>query len=220
MRAAVCALVAALVALHSVSAQAETSSRPRSRLYQGFAIGAFDAASSLSIDDRRQHDEGGSINVAINAAYLQGVLPHFGLGLFAGIGSGNTSWSDDRGETRTRAQLALGPVFVTKYQVLFPKTEWRIGIPFGYTRAWFNPGKGRAVEETFSTAHGMNLSVVVGVDILGKHHGGFVDLAYAFHLTWLTHTATLKSDESVQTKQSYRYFDRGLVLGSGYLYRF
>jgi hypothetical protein len=126
----------------------------------------------------------------------------------------------DRGESRTRAQLALGPVFVGTYQTRRPNIEWRIGMPFGYTRAWFNPGKDRAVEENFSTAHGMNLSLVAGIDILGKHHGGFVDLAYALHLTWLSHTATLKSDESVQAKQSYRYLDLGVVFGSGYVYRF
>jgi hypothetical protein len=220
MRAAVGVLVAGLVALHHASeARADTSSRPGSRLYQGFAISAFDAA-SLSSNDRQQQDEGGSVNVAINAAYLQGVLPHFGLGLFASIGSGDTNWSANRGEARTRAQFALGPVFVGTYRARRPNVEWRIGIPFGYTRAWFNPGKGYAVEETFSTGHGMNLSLVAGIDILGKHHGGFVDLAYALHLTWLTHTATLKSDASVQTEQSYRYFYRGLVLGSGYVYRF
>jgi hypothetical protein len=220
VKAVVCALVALLVALHHASeARADTSTRPGSRLYQGFAIGAS-AASSLSIEGGRQQDEGGSVNVALNAAYLQGVLPHFGLGLFASIGSGDTSWSANRGETRTRAQFALGPVFVGTYRARRPNIEWRIGIPFGYTRAWFSPGTGRAVEETFSTGHGMNFSLVVGIDLLGKHHGGFVDLAYAFHLTWLTHTSTLKSDESVQTQQSNRHFARGLVLGSGYVYRF
>jgi hypothetical protein len=221
MRTAVCASVAALLALHNVSeARAETSSRPGNRLYQGFALGGFGAAATLNIDDRQQHDEGGGVNVALNAAYLQGLLPHFGLGLFAGIGSAATAWSADRGEDRTRAQFALGPVFVGTYQPRRPNIEWRIGIPVGYTRAWFNPGQGRAVEEAFSTAHGMNLSLVAGIDILGKHHGGFIDLTYAFHLTWLTHGATLKSDESVRTKQSYRYFEQGAFLGFGYVYRF
>jgi hypothetical protein len=99
-------------------------------------------------------------------------------------------------------------------------SEWRIGLPLGYTRAWINPGEGRAVDESFSAAHGMNLSVVAGVDFIGKHHGGFIDLAYAVHLTWLTHTATLKSDRSVQSKESYRYLDQALVFGVGYVYRF
>jgi hypothetical protein len=208
------------MALYDVSeARAETSSRPGSRLYQGVAISGSGAA-SLNIDDRRQHAEGGSVNVAFNVAYLQGVLPHFGLGLFAGIGSGSTTWSADRGENRTRAQLALGPVFVGTYRARRPNIEWRIGIPLGYTQAWFSPGKSRAVEETFSTGRGMNLSLVAGIDILGKHHGGFVDLGYALHLTWLTHSATLKSDNSVRTKQSYRYVEQGLALGCGYVYRF
>lgn len=218
MRGSVCTLVVALASLSNLSeARADTSSRLRSRFYQGFALGVG-AASSLTIDDRSQHDEGGTFNAVINAAYVQGVLPHFGLGLFGSIGSASTAWSEDRKETRTRAQLALGPVLVLPAG--YPNLEWRVGVPFGYTRAWFNPGEGRAVEETFSTAHGMNLSLVTGLDMLGEHHGGFVDLSYVFHLTWLTHTSTLRSDESVQAKQSYRYLERGLFLGAGYAYRF
>jgi hypothetical protein len=219
MKVGVCTVVAALLTLYNVSeARADTPSRPDSRLYQGNSIGLSNA--SLSIDDHHQQDEGAGLFLALTAGYLQGLLPHFGVGLFAGIGSGGTNWSQNRGEGRTRTQLALGPVFVGSLQARRPNIEWRIGMPIGYTRAWFKPGKGRAVEETFSAAQGINLSLVVGIDILGKHHGGFVDLTGALHMTWLTHTATLKSDESVQTKQSYRYFDRALVLGTGYVYRF
>jgi hypothetical protein len=220
MRAAVCASAAALLALLNVSAaRAETARRLSSRLYQGFAIGDIGAASSLSMDDGPSQDEGGSTNFAFNAAYLQGLLPYFGVGLFAGVGSADTAWSYDRGESRTRVQLALGPVFVGPLPGA-PGIEWRIGLPIGYTLAWFKPGKGRAVEDTYSNARGMNAALVLGADMLGTHHGGFIDLAYTFRLTWLTHTATLRSDKAVHIEQSYRYFERGLALGGGYVYQF
>jgi hypothetical protein len=220
MRAAVCAIVTALLAFHHVpEARAETPSRPGSRLYQGFSFGNFGVSSSLSIGDHR-HDEESGFNVAVNVGYLQGLRRYLGLGLFAGIGSGDTYWSEQRGESRTRAHIALGPIFVGPFYARRPNIEWRIGLPLGYTRAWINPGQNREVEESFSAAHGMNLSVVAGVDIVGKHHGGFIDVAYAVHLTWLTHTATLKSDRSVQSKESYRYLDQALLLGVGYVYRF
>jgi hypothetical protein len=223
MRAAACALVAALLVLCNVSeARAEKKAdRLSSRLYTGVAlsVGGDESAASLRVDDGPSQDEGSSPNVAFNAAYLQGLLPHFGVGLFAGVGSADTYWSNERGESRTRVRLALGPVFVAD----LPGTngiEWRIGIPIGYTLAWYKPAKGRAVEETYSNASGMNAALVVGADIVGKHHGGFIDLAYSFHLTWLTHTATLRSDESVHVQQSYRYFERTLALGGGYVYQF
>lgn len=222
MRAAVCASVAALLMLHNVSeARAEKGNHLSSRLYQGVAlsVGGDESAASLSIDDGPSQAEGSDINASLNVSYLQGLLPHFGVGLFAGFGSANTFWSYNRDEIRTRAQLALGPVFVSE----LPGTngvEWRIGIPIGYTLAWYKPAKGRAVEDTYSNGHGMNAALVLGADIVGRHHGGFIDLAYSFHLTWLTHTATLRSDESVHIQQSYRYFERTLALGGGYVYQF
>ncbi len=222
MRAGVCSLAAALLVLYDVSeARAEKGNHLSSRLYQGVAVsvGGDESAASLSIDGGPAHHEDSYINASINAAYVQGLLPHFGVGLFAGFGSANTFWSYYRDESRTRAQLALGPVFVSE----LPGTngiEWRVGIPIGYSLAWYEPAKGRAVEDTYANAHGMNAAVVVGADIVGRHHGGFIDLAYSFHLTWLTHTATLRSDASVHVAESYRYFERTLALGGGYVYQF
>lgn len=210
----------ALLVLHNApEARAETTKRLSSRLYAGVAFGGIGSGASLCIDDGPSEDEGGTANLALNAAYLQGILPYFGVGLFAGVGSANTAWSADRGENRTRVPLALGPVFIGPVPG-GPGVEWRIGLPVGYTLAWFKPAKGRAVEESYSSARGINASLVLGADIIGKHHGGFIDLAYTFHLTWLTHTATLRSDESVRVQQSYRYFERALALGAGYVYQF
>ena len=220
MRTAACTVVAALLALlNAPKAHAETSNRPSSRFHAGIGFGSLGGPSYLSIDHGRWLDEHGSINITFNADYVHGLLPYFGLGLFAGVGTGGASWSLDRGESRSRAQFALGPVFIAPFPGA-PGTELRIGLPVGYTYAWFNPAKGRAVKETFSNGHGMNAALVVGVDITGKHHGAFVDLAYALNLTWLTHTATLKSDPSVRSQQEHRYFEHGLMLGAGYVYRF
>jgi len=219
VRAAAYTSVAALLVLPVAEARAETPGRLSSRLYVGAALSGIGAESSLSADGGPSQDEGGGANIAFNAAYLQGLLPHFGVGIYAGAASADSIWSRDRGEGRGRAQLALGPMFVGSVPGTF-NVDWRIGLPIGYTLMWIRPGRGRAVEETYSNAHGLNGSLVLGVDILGKHHGGFVDLTYALQLSWLTHSATLRSDESVRSEQSYRYFDRGLALGAGYVYQF
>jgi hypothetical protein len=212
-------IIAALAFCCSVEARADTPSPPRSRLYTGSTF-SFSAHSSLTVDGRAQDEEGGAVGLAFSLGYLQRLLPHLGAGLFAGLGSAPSYWSEQRGETRNRAQLALGPVFFGTAVRRRPTIEWRIGLPIGYTRAWLNPGPSRAVEESYSPANGVNFSLIGGLDILGAHHGGYVDLGYTLHLTWLTHTAILKADSSVQSQQSYRYFDRALVLGTGYTYRF
>jgi len=220
MKARASTLVIALLALCcSVEARADTPSPPRSRLYMG-STASISAHSSLTVDGRSQGDEGGAFGVAVGVGYLQRLVPHLGVGLFAGIGTASSYWAEQRGEHRNRAQLALGPVFFGTELRRSPTLEWRIGLPIGYTRAWLSPGPGRAVEETYSPGSGVNISLIGGLDILGAHHGGYVDLGYALHLTWLTHTATLKADPSVQSQQSYRYFDHAIILGTGYTYRF
>lgn len=217
MKAATCAAATALLVLCNVpAARAETPSRLSSRLYLGAALASGEP--KLSIDGGPLLDEDSTINAALNAGYLQGLLPYFGVGLYAGFGSAGTYWSQNRGESRVRAELALGPVFV--FQLPWFSNDWRIGLPVGYTLAWFKPAEGRAVEDEYSTGHGMNAALVFGADIVGKHHGGFIDFAYTYRLTWLTHTATLKSDESVRVEQSYRYSEGGMAFGGGYVYKF
>lgn len=212
-------LLALLVLCRSTEARADSPSPPRSRLYMGSSF-SISAQSSLTVDGRPQGDEGGAFGLAVNVGYLQRLVPHLGVGLFAGMGLAPSYWSEQRGETRNRAQLALGPVFFGTEVRRRPTIEWRIGLPIGYTRAWLRPGPGRAVEETYSPGSGLNISLIGGLDILGAHHGGYFDLGYALHLTWLTHTATLKADPSVQSQQSYRYSDHALIVGTGYTYRF
>jgi hypothetical protein len=212
-------IIAVLALCGSVEARADTPSSPRSRLYVGSTF-SFSARSSLTVDGHRQDDEGGAIGLAFSAGYLQRLLPHLGAGLFAGVGSAPTYWSEQRGEIRNRAQLAVGPVFFGTAIARRPTVEWRIGLPIGYTRAWFTPGPRRAVTEDYSPANGLNVSLIGGLDILGAHHGGYIDLGYAFHLTWLTHTATLDADPSVGSRQSYRYLDGAVIFGTGYSYRF
>jgi hypothetical protein len=211
------ASVTALLVLCNVSAAgAETPNRPSSRLYTGVAVvGGFP---KLSIDGGPALSEDSTPNAALNAAYLQGLLPYFGVILSASVGTAGTAWSEDRGESRARAQLALGPVFV--FQLPGWTVDWRIGLPVGYTHAWHKPVEGRAVADEYSNGHGMNAALLFGADAIGKHHGGFIDFAYTYRLTWLTHTATLKSDESVHTEQSYRYSEGGFTFGGGYVYKF
>ena len=74
--------------------------------------------------------------------------------------------------------------------------------------------------ETYSRGRGLNLSLVAGLDFFGQHHGGYVDAAYAAHLTWVTHHATLKSDPTIRSTESYRYVEHAAVFGVGYAYRF
>ena len=220
MKARPSTLIIALLALCGpVDALAEAPRPPRSRFYLGSSF-TFSGHSSLAIEDGAQHAEGGGLGLTFDVAYLQRLLPHVGASLSAGIGSAPTYWSTQRGEGRNRAQLALGPVLFGTAAKRGPNIEWRVGLPIGYTRAWFTPGPGRAVDEAYSPANGLNASLIGGLDIMGAHHGGYLHVGYTLHLTWLTHTAALKSDPRVRSQQQYRYLDGAVILGTGYAYRF
>src|SRR6188508_2822370 len=96
------ALAALLPASHAL---AETTVPPRSRIYAGSTV-SIPANPALTIDGRKHANEGGAPGFALTAGYLQRLLPHVGVVVLAGIGTSMTTWAEDRGETRTRADLA------------------------------------------------------------------------------------------------------------------
>jgi hypothetical protein len=197
----------------------ETTVPPRSRIYTGLS-GSLTSNPTLSIDGQKQPSEGNSPGFAYTVGYLQRLMPHLGAVLTGGFGPTSTAWSSDRGESRTRADLAIGPVFCGTLGQSHPYVEWRLALPVGYSWAWFRQARGRAVEEKYSDGHGLNLSLVAGLDFFGQHHGGYLDVAYAARLTWITHSATLNSDPTIHSDQAYRYFEQAAVFGAGYAYRF
>lgn len=198
---------------------AQDFSPASSRLFVG-TLGGLMAPPSLEIDGKSQPTEGNDIVLGFSAGYLQRLAPHLGLELFGSIGPSTTAWSDGRGESRTRADLALGPVYATTIHLKRPEVSWRIGLPVGYTWAWFHAGKGRAVDESYSDGRGLNVSLTSGFDFFGHHHGAYLDGSYSMHLTWIDHHAVLKSDPSVRSDETYRYLEHTFVVGIGYLYRF
>lgn len=214
------ALGLASIALGLASAaHAQEMSPASSRFFTG-AQGGVMAPPSLHIDGKAQPSEGNDLAFGLTAGYLQRLAPHLGLQLIGTLGPAATAWSIARGESRTRADLALGPVYATTIKLRRPQVIWRIGLPIGYTWAWFRAGEGRAVEESYSGGRGLNVSLTSGFDFFGRRHGGYVDASYAMHLTWIDHHAVLESDPSVRSDEAYRYLEHSFVIGFGYAYRF
>ncbi|AKU99066.1 hypothetical protein AKJ09_05730 [Labilithrix luteola] len=79
-------------------------------------------------------------------------------------------------------------------------------------------GEGRAVQHSYGTGLGANGGLLCGVDIAGRHSGGYFELAWIAHITWLDHTARLVRTGTV-VNESYQYIDHVLLFSAGYLYR-
>lgn len=208
VKGALCTL-GSLAALSQASeARADEPAAPRSRFFVGSSMTLL-GKTSVRIDGSHR-DEGSNLAFAFfDAGYLQRLLPHFGLQLGASLAVMESDWSAQRNESRTRFQLAAGPAFVGTLKPRSPTVEWRVALPVGYTRTSIESNSARLVEESYTGGSGLSLSLLGGLDIMGKHHGGYFNLGYALNLAWLKHSASLYGDPTVHSQESYRFTECG-----------
>jgi len=191
----------------------------RPRLQIGSLLGIIDS-NKLSVDGRNRGDEGDGWIAGGSAAYAHGLLPHFSLVLLTRIAGELTDWAQMRDEQRTRVDLALGPEFWWCAVTRPTTVVVRLSVPAGPTWTWFQGGEVGPVRERYSTGHGFNIAGVGGIDMMWKHHGISVELAYLRHFTYMTHEGTLVPDPTVEGSEEYRFDQSSLVFGIGYSYRF
>lgn len=175
--------------------------------------------SSLRIDGQGQPSEGRVETLAFMLDYVQHLAPHVGVELLGSVGSTSSRWSEARGESRARAELAMGPVFAVE-RGRRTRFEWHVSLPVGYTFAWFGAGEDRIVSESYAHGAGLNFQLKTGLGIFARHHGGFIDVGYAFHVTWIDHRAHLISDPSISSTERYQYIEHAGFIGGGYTYLF
>lgn len=229
-------LTCCLAALHSSlasTAHAQDSVAPSSRVVGGI-VATAGPPPSLRIDGKKQDSErwGAPVLLGVTTSYVQHIAPHFGMEVLGMVAPTSTRWSEMRGESRTRADLAFGPVFalsVRRSPTL--RLEWRVAAPLGYTFAWFSPGKSRAIKESYSLGGGLNFRLKTGLDFAIKVHQTICfDLGYVLHATWVDRRASvvgqavgdqrLIADPPLQGNQRYQYVEHAIFIGGGYAYRF
>lgn len=207
------ATLASFWALPSANAQ---DAAPSSHLYAGGSFGSV-GSTLLSVDGARQPAEKYPFNFAVTAGYLQRLLPRFGVALQGSWGPTSSGWSEGRGEIRQRAGVTLAPTFALTLKPRHPTSQWRLGLPVGYSSLYIKPGPGRAVVERFTGGHGFSLGLVTGFDWFGTHHGGYFEAGYGMHVNWSTRHA---SSGSIKTSEEYRHLEYAALVGWGYAYRF
>lgn len=218
--AAVC--VGALLALATTTAPAladDPSDAPRfdSRIFVGEELGML-GSSTLWIDGRRRSAEGGTFYFGLHAGYSHALGRRLSILGLARVASAETDWSDLRGESRTRVDVALGPELHWDESLVHPRSGWHISAPVGASFGWTSPGEGRAVDESYGLGRGMNLGISGGWDVAGLHHGAYFDLAWTAHVMWFDHGATLRSTGET-LHERYLYVDHVFALTIGWMYR-
>ncbi len=205
----------------SLSREARADEQPwmPARLHLGPRVTLYPQA--LEIDGRSQPSDGTSSGYGVNGAFRYHFLPWLGAEVSGSISRFSSEWSERRGETRTRADLAAGPLFIHTFPTSKFQVQLRFALPVGITWVWFDEGPERAVIEQYQTGRGFTVTLVGGLDIffVGPH-GAYLDLGLGGGAFSVQHSATLKADPTVRSTEQYRYSGTTALIGGGYAYRF
>lgn len=217
------ATVAFLLVVLPRGAYAQEQPSSRTRLYLGPR--ATVRSDVLSIDDRDETGQAGSTHYALSGAFRYRLVPWLSAEVNASIGRNPSRWSERRGETRSRVDFAVGPVFGgtlrdgTLHSQAF-QVAWRLGFTLGYARAWFEPGPSTLVEESYRNGHGLTFDIIAGLDLYFGRHGVYADLGFGGSSLWIRRRAVLKSDPLVRSDEQFHYSGASGTVGGGYTYRF
>jgi hypothetical protein len=157
---------------------------------------------------------------SLSVRYATGLLPFFGLTFGGRLELEATEWASDRGETRVRADLCVGPELVLRPSLRKIDIDFRFGLFAGPTFAWFDAGERLAVREDYSAGHGWNFGGGLGMDAFWGHHGAYAEVTHVRHLTWISRRSTLEADRTVRSTEHFHYVQATSGLGLGYVYRF
>lgn len=196
-----------------VAPPADRAPHQQSRLFAGFEAG-FLVTRPLRVDGKRASDEGGNLYVGFHAGYSHALSDRFGVMGLTRYSAWTTAWAERAGEERNRIDLSLGPEVHARDGIVGAYCS----LPLGPTIVQSQAAEGRAVQHSYRGGLGVNAGLLCGVDIAGRHSGGYVELAWITHVTWLDHTARLIRSGAV-VNESYQYVDNVLLFSAGYLYR-
>lgn len=207
-----------LAGLPGAAAPAHAADARDSRLFVGLGLGT--GPTSLRIDGRATSEGGWTANFGAELGVSQTLFdPEWGVIAVARASSWDTAWSSDRGESRWRVDLALGPELRLERPQRRGRIVWRFSAPLGITWAWIRPGDGRAVQDRYGGGHGVHAGITAGVDFSGPRHGGYVEIDYRVHWTGIEHTATLVAAPDTSVRQQYRFVDHAILFAAGYVFR-
>jgi len=192
--------------------QAET------RLFIGEDLGT-NYGGPVWIDGRRVANEDGDFYFGLNAGigHLIGRGP-VGITTAAFFGTGMTSWSELRGESRTIFGLSVAPELRLDIEPGRPRRGIRLSIPVGPSFLKLSPGPERSIATTYSTGYGVHFGLAAGYDLAGPHHGAFADLSWVAHVIWVDSDIRLVSAPHTQIDQRLKFLNHVVMVTIGYLY--
>jgi hypothetical protein len=191
----------------------------RSMLFADMAVGTHDA--TLTVADRTT-DEHWNAGVALEAGYTRTLrAPWFGLTFLGRYGVWADGWSSFAGERRTRFDLWVAPEFRHRFGTYGLAPTLSIAAGFGPTLARIAAAPHRSVRESYGTGFGLNTGARTTLTArpFGAH--GILLLAqYSLHVTLIRHRIAASTEPGLTSSELYRFVDRQLLLGAGYLVEF
>jgi hypothetical protein len=149
------------------------------------------------------------------------VTPWFGLTALGRYGTWADGWSSFAGEGRRRIDLWLAPEL--RYRLgnhrLAPTLTFAAGV--GPTLAFIRAASHRSVRESYDIGFGVNAGAraTLTATPLGPH-GMLLLTQYSHHITRIRHRIVVPSEPGLESSELYRFVDRQLLFGAGYLLEF
>jgi hypothetical protein len=189
---------------------------PRSRVFVGtFAVAEGNTTAQLDGESHDEEWEAGLLNFAFALGYDQRISRAYSLGMLGRAGSWNSTWSSAVGYSRWQYDLSLVPRIRFPGRTRRPNTELYVALPFGLTFARIDSPEHRAFSETIGPGVGWNLGPLVGVEMIGKRVGGFVELAVLFRGVSFDADYVPTSPEADPFSVHLRYLTNQMLLGGG-----